>query len=249
VNEAFVKQFLKSNLAIGKTFVTALEDTTVRLEIVGVVRNARYADLRGPMAPVAYFPFQYVNAAGTLLPRSSGGFIVRALSSKPIELAPALRREVSRSVREFRVDNVRTQEEINRRHTVRERLVAVLALFFAFVAALLAGTGLYGMLDYSVFQRRREIGIRLAIGARPGAVAWRVSSSVFIAVIAGVLSGLGLAMASTRYIGDLLFEVKATDFSALAVPLIAIFATALIAALPALAHALRIDPVEILRAD
>ena len=102
-----------------------------------------------------------------------------------------LRREVPQARPEFRVSNIRTQEELIRAHTVRERLLAMLALFFAVVALLLAGIGLYGVLDYSVLQRRREIGIRMAIGAQAGDIARRVTADVFCMVLAGAVAGLG----------------------------------------------------------
>ena len=94
---------------------------------------------------------------------------------------------------------------------VRERLLAMLALFFGVVALSLAGVGLYGVLDYSVLQRRREIGIRIAIGAQATDIARRVIMDVFAVVLAGSLFGIILGIASVRFIETLLFEVKATD--------------------------------------
>ena len=128
-------------------------------------------------------------------------------------------------------------------------LLAMLALFFAIVALLLAGVGLYGVLDYSVVQRRREIGIRLAIGAQPGDIARRVTTEVFGMVVVGATAGLALGLASTRYLEDLLYQVKATDFGILALPSMTILAAALLAALPAVIRAVRIDPVTMLRAE
>jgi putative ABC transport system permease protein len=124
-----------------------------------------------------------------------------------------------------------------------------LALFFAGVALLLAGVGLYGVLDYSVLQRRREIGIRMAIGAQPGGIARLVTMEVFSMVLTGALGGLALGIISARYIASLFYQVKPTDLDVLALPSLAILAAALLAALPAVIHAVRIDPVTALRAE
>jgi ABC-type antimicrobial peptide transport system permease subunit len=147
------------------------------------------------------------------------------------------------------VSNTATQAEINRSHTLRERLLAMLALFFAIVAVLLAGVGLYGVLDYSVLQRRREIGIRMAIGAQAGDIVQRVTADVFSMVLAGSLAGLALGMASVRYIETLFYQVKATDVGVLALPSLAILAAAVLAAVPPVIRAVRIDPVKMLRAE
>jgi ABC-type antimicrobial peptide transport system permease subunit len=133
--------------------------------------------------------------------------------------------------------------------TVRERLLALLALFFAIVALLLAGVGLYGVLDYTVLQQRREIGIRLAIGARGLDIAQQVTIPVFSMVLIGGVAGLALGMISVRFVEALLYQSKATDLSILAVPSLAILASTMLAALPAVLRALRVDPVEMLRSE
>jgi ABC-type antimicrobial peptide transport system permease subunit len=139
--------------------------------------------------------------------------------------------------------------EIGPFYTGRERLLAMLALFFGVVALSLAGVGLYGVLDYSVLQRRREIAIRIAIGAQATDIARRVIMGVFVVVLAGSLFGIILGIASIRFIETLLFEVKATDVGVLALPTVAMLAVALLAALPAVIRAVRIDPVTMLRSD
>ena len=136
-----------------------------------------------------------------------------------------------------------------RAQTLRERLLAMLALFFAAVALLLAGIGLYGVLDYGVLQRRREIGIRMAIGAQAGGIARLVTLDALSMVLIGAFAGVAFGMVSVRYIESLLYQVKATDPSMLALPAFTILAVTLVAALPAVIHAVRTDPVMTLRGD
>ena len=125
----------------------------------------------------------------------------------------------------------------------------MLALFFAAVALLLAGVGLYGVLDYSVFQRRREIGIRMAIGAQAGDIARRVTFDIVAWIFAGSLAGVALGIASARYIESLLYQVNATDLSSLAAPALALFGAAILAALPPVMRAIHVDPVIVLRSE
>ena len=247
VNEAFVRQYLNGENPLGKHF----EKTDGRSEftVVGVARNARYHDLREPNLPVAYIPFQWIDAQGAPQLKRWGTFIVRTASADPLALASILRREVPRARPEFRVENVQTQEELNQSHAIRERLVAQLALFFAAVALLLAAVGLYGVLDYSVLQRRREIGIRLAIGAPAATIARLVTVEISVMVLIGTLAGVALGMAAARYIATLLYQVKPTDIGMLALPSVTILAAALLAALPAVLRAVHIDPAAMLRAD
>jgi putative ABC transport system permease protein len=124
-----------------------------------------------------------------------------------------------------------------------------LAMFFAAVALLLAGIGLYGVLDYSVLQRRRELGIRMAIGAPAADIVRRVTVDVFSMVLLGTVAGVAIGLSSTPYIKTLLYEVKPTDLGILTLPSLIILGAALLAALPAVIHAVRIDPVAMLRAE
>ena len=245
VSQTFAKRFFGSQNPVGSWFERATDEgPRFRLQVVGLVRDARYLDMRGPMLPVAYLPFRQADGK-----TRRGTIVVRTSSANPLSLAHVLRREVAKARPEFRVSNMETQTEIDQVHTVRERLLAVLALFFASVALLLAGIGLYGVLDYSVLQRRREIGIRMAIGARSGAIARLVTLPVFSMVLVGALAGLALGMASARYIESLFYEVKATDLDSLALPSLTILAAATLAALPAVIRAVRIDPAKMLRMD
>jgi ABC-type antimicrobial peptide transport system permease subunit len=105
------------------------------------------------------------------------------------------------------------------------------------------------VLHYSVLQRRREIGIRIAVGAQAGVIARLVTKDVFSVVLFGAVAGAGLGLVSVRFIESLFYQVKATDLQMLALPALTILAGALLAALPAVIRAVRIDPVIMLRAE
>jgi predicted permease len=250
VNETFAKQYFNGENPIGKSFEMAPGGgPRLRFEVVGLVGDVRYRNMREPILPQAYFPFRAVDAKGTLRAQDFGTFIVRTSSANPLVMASTLRREVTRARPEFRVSNIRTQMEINQAHTVRERLLARLALFFAAVALLLAGVGLYGVLDYSVLQRRREIAIRMALGAPASDIARHITTDVLSMVLGGALGGLALGLAAVRYVESLFYQVKPTDPAMLALPSVTILAAALLAALPPIIRAVRIDPATVLRAE
>jgi ABC-type antimicrobial peptide transport system permease subunit len=177
------------------------------------------------MLPVAYLPFHRMGEGDFGMVRRAT-FIVRTATRNPLAMAPTLRREVARTHLGFRVSNILTQLEINESQTVRERLLAMLALFFAVGALVLAGVGLYGVLDYSVLQQRREIAIRMALGAKGADVAWRVTAEVLWMVLMGACAGLALGLASVRYIESLLYQVRATDVAMLAVPWLTVLVAA-----------------------
>ena len=249
VNETFAKVYFEGADPVGKAFDLATnEGARLRYQIVGLVRDVRYRNLREPILPQFYVPFHSIDASGALRKKARATLLVRT-SVAPRSLASVLREEVPRARPEFRVSRIRTQLEINRSHTVRERLLATLALFFAIVALLLAGVGLYGVLHYSVLQRRREIGIRIAVGAQAGGIARLVIADVFSMVLFGSAAGVGLGMMSVRLIESLFYQVKATDLQMLAIPALAILAGALLAALRPILHAVRIDPSSMLRAE
>jgi predicted permease len=245
VNETFARHFFGRGNPIGRIFAKG----DLHFKVVGLVADAAYQSIRDTIPPVAYVPFRPVNDKGALDPIEWGTFIVRRASENPLALASVLRREITRARSEFRVDNILTQQEINDAQTVRERLLSMLALFFAGVALVLAGVGLYGVLDYTVLQRRREIGIRMALGARAAHVARSVTVEFLGMVLLGAGAGLALGLASARYISSLLYQVKASDLGILATPMLAIFTFALLAALPAVIRAVRIDPAITLRSE
>ncbi len=253
VNQTFARRFFNGENPVGRYFEEVGDDgLRQHFLVVGVVVDAPYRNVREAQLPVAFVPLREMDAKGIVQPEQNTTFLVRLAGddpAAPMARAGELRKAVAAAGAGIRVSNARTQQELIDGQTVRERLLAMLGVFFASVALLLAGIGLYGVLNYSVLQRRREIGIRVAVGARGGAIVRLVTFSVFTMVVAGLVAGVGLGLASARYMESLFFQVKASDANMLAVPLAVILAVAVVATVPAVLRALRIDPVEILRAE
>jgi predicted permease len=249
VNETFARTYFNGQDPVGKRFERQMWGMRAHFDIVGWVPDVRFHDMRESLAPTVFVPLSEIDLKGAPSPRGSATFLVRTANANPLAMASTLRREVARAQPGLRVSNIRTQRELVDQQTIRERLLAMLALFFAAVALLLAGIGLYGVLDYSVLQRRREIGIRMAIGASAGQIARHVTADTFLMALAGAVAGLLLGVASVRSIETLLYQVKPTDLAMLALPSVAILAAAMLAALPAVLRAVRIDPVSSLRVE
>ncbi|HEU4414235.1 MAG TPA: ADOP family duplicated permease [Candidatus Angelobacter sp.] len=250
VNQAFAREYFNGQDPVGRRFEVVMEhNQRLGFQIVGLCGDVAYLNVREPMPPQAYFPFRSLDSSGQLQAKRSGVILVRTSASDPMAMAGVLPREVRAGRAEFRLSDLQTQTEINLAHTLRERLLAMLSLFFATVALLLAGVGLYGVLNHSVLQRRREIGIRMAIGAQASNVARLVTSRMIAAVMAGAAAGLFVGLVCAQRLQALLFEVRATDAAMLMVPLAAIAAVAVLATIPAVLRAVHIDPLIMLRSE
>jgi predicted permease len=247
VNQKFARQYFGGQNAVGQRFKTAGSKTAY--EIVGIAGDAGYRGIREPILPVVYVPFRSLDRDGALGVIDSGTIIIRTKTENSGTLESVLRREVHKAQAEFRVSNIRTQQEILDAQTIRERLLAMLGLFFSGVALLLAAIGLYGVLNYSVLQRRREIGIRLAVGARRGAIARMVTQEVFGVVAAGIVVGAAMGLGAARSIEALFYHVKSSDAAMLAIPSGTVFVVALFAMLPGVWRAMGINPAETLRSE
>lgn len=252
VNEAFARRYFDGQNPVGRVFEQGrqnkkVSDSADNVEIVGLVADARYRNMREPIRPTAYVPLRSLDEKGVPKKLDWASIIVHTASADPTSIGPAVRQRVSGG--SFRVANMLTQQEMVDSHTVRERLLAMLSLFFAVVALVLAGIGLYGVLNYSVLQRRREISIRIALGARAADVARRVTAEVFGMLVLGSAVGLTAGLASESYVESLLYQVKTTDWAMVAIPAVMIVAAGLLAALPPVIAAVRIDPANVLRAE
>jgi predicted permease len=249
VNQTFAREFLHDGNPVGRSFDKASDDgSRERMQVVGIVADADYNNIR-TILPVVFAPLHHPLSQGTLRPMGEVTYIVRTRSANPLSMALQLRQEVGRVRPELRVSNVETQKVLLDAQTLRERMLATLAMFFAVVAVLLAGVGLYGVLFCSVIQKHRDIGIRIALGARPSHVIRPILSGITMALAMGTAAGLTLGLVSTRSIESLLYQVKGSDPIQLAAPCLIILVAAIMAAAPAVARALQINPVDLLRAE
>ena len=251
VNEAFARAFYRGANPVGRVFHLPWRQGTRRaIEIVGLVADTRYRDLREPALPVAFVPFRMFDpATGAVRPRLDAVFLVRTTTPDVQALTTMIRAQVGRAAPAIAVSSVRMQEAVIAAQTVRERLLAILGAFFALVALVLSAVGLYGVADYLVVQRRRDIGICLALGAPTTRVASMVAGGIVAMVALGGGVGLLLGLGSQRYLAALLFGVTATDSAALAGPVgIVLVVTGLACAGPIL-RALRTDITATIRAQ
>lgn len=247
VSQTFARIFFPGEDPIGRTFERGAGQPPYK--IVGVTPDVPYHDLRETSRPVFYVPLNAINDQSAPSAVSFATFTIHTDVENPLSLADSLRRLIAQRHNGLRVSNATTQLDLVRDQTIRERLLAMLAAFFAAVALLLAGIGLYAVLNYSVLQRRREIGIRLAIGSTRAGIVRLVTLDVFLIIALGGCAGIALGFGAARSVQSLFYQVRATDADMIALPACAFLLTALLATLPAVLRALRTDPTEILRAE
>jgi predicted permease len=240
VNQTFVQTYLGKENPIGKAFGSApagpFGGPTPGYEIVGVVRDAKYNDLRREIHPMMYQP-HHVGVAT---------FELRT-AADPQALLPAVREVVGQVNADLPLFNVTTQSEQIDRLLFQERLVARLAGFFGVLALVLACIGLYGLLSYEVSRRTREIGIRIALGAQPERVLKLVLRQGIALALVGAAVGIGVALGVTRYLASMLFNVRASDPWTMGAVAVLLALVALAACYIPARRATRVDPIVALR--
>jgi putative ABC transport system permease protein len=237
VNETMARHFWSGRNPIGARLRFFGENTTV--EIVGVVKDSTYISLAERPSLMVYLCLrQYYAPAVTLWVRTTG---------QPEAMLSAVRREVQSLDRDVLLSDLQSAMQVSYESLWEPRLGAVLFTAFGALAGLLTVIGLYGVISYSVGQRTRELGIRMALGAQPGAVLRQVLAEGMILVFWGLVLGLVAAVTIAGVLNSLLFGVGARDPLTLGVVMAVLLATALAAcAAPAL-RATRIDPMVALR--
>jgi len=241
VNEQFVRQFLGSGNPVGQRFGFGDQTNSGDMEIVGLVGDAKYDNLRKEVSPTIYVAgMQDLKSLGSM------HFEVRT-AGNPMELASPVRRVAQDMDRNLALYDVRTQIEQINKTLFQERLFARLTSLFGVLAGLLACVGVYGTVSFAVTRRTREIGIRMALGAGKYNVFTLVIGQGMRLTLAGVVVGVLLALAATRVLGGLLYDVKPTDPLTFGLMTLLMISVALLACLIPACRATKVDPMEALR--
>ena len=244
VNLALARHFFNDDAPLGKYFRidAGKQGKSAPIQIVGVVKDAAYVELREKFPPTAFFPIVQMEQAfnrPTLVVRANlpGDSLSHAIEGVVTSAIPGA--SLTFQTLSHQVDENMTEE----------RLLATLSGFFGGLALLLAMIGLYGVLAYVVTLRQREIGIRMALGARASRVVGVVLQDVGVLLAVGIPAGLAIAAFSNKLVEKLLFNIHARDFGTMLFSAAALIAVALIAAFFPARRAARVDPMVVLREE
>jgi predicted permease len=235
INEAFARSFFKDQNPIGHR-ITGVGHQGTSHEIVGVVGDTKFGTLRSEIAPTLFIP-------------AGGGeaiFEVRT-AADPRTIIPEVRSTVSQLDNNLPLLSIQTQSEQIGRSLFQERLIARLSSFFGGLSLLLACVGLYGLLSYEITRRTREIGMRMALGARPHDVLRLIVSQGVGLSAAGAVLGILAALGATRYLASLLYGVHPFDPLTFAAVVLILGVVALAACFLPAWRAMRVDPMVALR--
>ena len=241
INEVFTQRYFSNRNPLGQHLSAIVRGERKSLEIVGIARNTNTAGLRAAPPPLVYVPYWQLtgNIPTTLAIRGTGG--VRRLSS-------ALQQQLQAKLPDTPID-IRPLSSQVEATIVRERMMATLAGAFGALALILACVGLYGLLAYSVARRTREIGIRMALGARESRVVAMVLRSGARPVLAGIAIGLPAAWAASRLVESMLFALQPDDPAVIAGAAALLMTAALLASYLPARRASRLEPVTALRVE
>jgi predicted permease len=243
VSDSFARQHWPGQDPLGRRFRLAFFERTV----VGVVGDVRVRGLEHASEPQVYVPDQQVPDGGVIF-YAPKDLAVRA-AGDPASLVPAIRRIVAAADPQQPISDIRTMAEVVREETgARTVQVRVLGAFAA-AALLLAAVGIHGLLSFVVRSRAQEIGVRVALGARPGHILRLVLGGIGRLTAAGLATGLVLACLSARGLSSLLAGVSPYDVTTLAVAAALAALTAVSGSLLPVLRALRVDPLRVMRAE
>ena len=241
VNESFAKKYFPGENALGRRFRLGIGSSATEVEVAGVRADARYYSLRKDVEPTFYIPY--------VQDEQGVGDVTFAVATRTVgsALLPSLRDAVHGVDRNLPLLDVRTQDEQIAATLQQERIFANLTGGFGVLALALACIGIYGIMAYSVSRRTNEIGIRMALGAKPGHVLRMVMGEAWWMTIIGVMAGMGGALALGRLIGSMLYGLKAWDPATLVASAGLLIGVALAASWIPARRAAGVDPMRALR--
>jgi predicted permease len=239
ISEELSRRFFPDASPLGKRFRMGRSGREEEIEVVGVVKDAKYRNLAEKPQPMAYYPYAQQNWY-------LGNFEV-SFSGEPGGIVSAVRQAIKDVNRNLPIAEVAMFSEQVDRSLVQQKMIARLSTIFGLLALLLAAIGLYGVISYSVAQRTREIGIRMALGAERRDVLRLVLGQGAKLAFIGVLAGLGAAWALTRWVESLLFGVSPTDRLTFVIIALLLLAVALLACYIPARRATKVDPMVALR--
>ena len=243
LNETAARAFFGDETPLGRKVNFPGQYVEDEFEIVGVVGDTRYKDLRTPDRTMAYMPLEQA-----IDPITEAVVALRG-PGDVTRLVPAIRAIATETVPSGLVSGIATMEQQVEMSLVRERMLALLATFFAALALILACIGIYGVMAYGVARRTREIGIRIAVGASQQSVVWMMVRETLLLVTIGAALGTLASLAANRYIAGQLFGVTPRDPVAIVVALSVLGIVTMVAGYLPARQASRIDPVRALRAE
>ncbi len=241
VNETFARKFGLGSNPLGKRMAGRSGDTvSLDIQIVGLVRDTKYSSVKREIPAVYFIPHRQMNRVGEM------NFYVRT-NGEPASMVRAIPGVVQRLDAALPVERLKTMPEEIRRNTAEDRLFTTLTVAFAILATLLAAIGLYGVLAYSVAQRTREIGVRMALGAAASQVQGLVLRQVGRMVLIGSVLGLAAAVALGRVAQGLLYNMSGSDPVVMLASVLLLAAVAMGAGFVPARRASRVDPMQALR--
>jgi len=243
VNETFANRYFKDQNPIGRTFSFDEDDAKPQwIEIIGVVGDIKGEDAREKPEPTVYRPILQVPDEAAF----ACTIHIRTLSD-PTPLTPQVRQMINQINDKIPVFGVTTLNDQLHQNLSQERLIVHMVTFFGALALILACIGLYGVMAQGVARRTSEIGIRMALGARAGNIAWMILRETLLLILAGLVVGVPAALIGAKLISAQLFGLKATDPLTLIGAAIVLTVVAMLAGYLPARRASRVNPLNALR--
>jgi predicted permease len=239
VNEAFAEKYGLGRDAVGKRMAQG-DTTLLDIEIVGLVKNAKYSEVKNVMRPVYYIPHKQDTRLGFM------NYYVRT-KGDPVQLVRAIPGAIRRLDATLPIEDLKTMPQQIQENVFMDRMFSILTVAFATLATILAAIGLYGVLAYSIAQRTREIGVRMALGASRGDVRVMVMRQVGTMVIIGSVVGIGMAIGMAKGAKSILFEISGWDPLVMTSAVVVLGLVSLAAGYVPARRASQVDPMQALR--